>query len=312
MKNELNFLYCLDKNYNIQTNVSIYSLLQNINQKINLFVIHQQLNTFKIPSKITEHLNLKSLSLFEFKKGDYKFPKVEGAHVSEATYYRFFIEEHLPKNVKNLIYLDADILTINDPIDLINNQFNKMNKSEFFISVRSENETENKNLKLSNSKYFNAGVMLINYEKWLKNNMLNDLLEITRLREKDIVFWDQDVLNILFDGNYIELSKSLNYKLEPSHKIINTNEDNDTAIKFIHYSGKFKPWSLKGIQNNFSIRYQDVYRDLYDKKYHLADNWKGNTLKDLIRLIFTGKIFLISFPYSLLMTIFKFLFKNKK
>ena len=103
MKNELNFLYCLDKNYNIQTNVSIYSLLQNINQKINLFVIHQQLNTFKIPSKITEHLNLKSLSLFEFKKGDYKFPKVEGAHVSEATYYRFFIEEHLPKNVKILM-----------------------------------------------------------------------------------------------------------------------------------------------------------------------------------------------------------------
>ena len=91
--------------------------------------------------------------------------------MSEATYYRFFIEEHLPKNVKNLIYLDADILTINDPIDLINNQFNKMNKSEFFISVRSENETENKNLKLSNSKYFNAGVMLINYEKWLKKDV---------------------------------------------------------------------------------------------------------------------------------------------
>lgn len=312
MKNELNFLYCLDKNYNIQTNVSIYSLLENINEKINLFVIHQELSTFEIPSKITEHLNLKSLSLYEFKKGDYKFPKIEGAHVSEATYYRFFIEEHLPKNIKNLIYLDADILTVNNPIDLINKQFDKMNKSEFFISVRSENETENENLNLSNSKYFNAGVMFINYENWLKNNMLNELQEITRLREEDLVFWDQDVLNIFFDGKYIELSKFLNYKLEPSYKKINTGKDNDTSIKLIHYSGKFKPWSLKGIQNNFSISYQNVYRDLYDKKYHLADNWKVNTLKDLIRLIFTGKIFLISFPYSLIMTIFKFLLKNKK
>ena len=32
----LNFLYCFDQNYNIQALVSIYSLLENITEKINI------------------------------------------------------------------------------------------------------------------------------------------------------------------------------------------------------------------------------------------------------------------------------------
>ena len=38
----MNFLYCFDKNYNIQALVSIYSLLENITEKINIHIIHNQ------------------------------------------------------------------------------------------------------------------------------------------------------------------------------------------------------------------------------------------------------------------------------
>ena len=35
--------------------------------------------------------------------------------------------------------------------------------------------------------------------------MLKNLVEITKNRTEDLVFWDQDVLNIYFDGEYLEL-----------------------------------------------------------------------------------------------------------
>ena len=42
----LNFLYCFDQNYNIQALVSIYSLLENITEKINIHIIHKEPETF--------------------------------------------------------------------------------------------------------------------------------------------------------------------------------------------------------------------------------------------------------------------------
>ena len=49
----MNFLYCLDENYNIQSFISILSLLENCNEKINLFIIHKNPKSFsKYISKI--------------------------------------------------------------------------------------------------------------------------------------------------------------------------------------------------------------------------------------------------------------------
>ena len=142
--------------------------------------------------------------------------------------------------------------------------------------------------------------------------MLKNLIDITKNRKEDLVFWDQDVLNIYFDGEYLELSKYLNYKLDSSpyqekEKIVLNNE-----VRLIHYSGKFKPWSLKGIENNFSIFYQEIFRSLFSSKYHLADNWKVNTLKDFTKIIFSGRIFKISYPISLIATAIKFLISKRK
>ena len=48
----LNFLYAFDKNYNIQAFVSIYSVLQSITEKINLFLILDDTNIdISIPLK---------------------------------------------------------------------------------------------------------------------------------------------------------------------------------------------------------------------------------------------------------------------
>ena len=37
----LNFLYCCDENYNLQFQTSVFSLLENISEKINIYLIHK-------------------------------------------------------------------------------------------------------------------------------------------------------------------------------------------------------------------------------------------------------------------------------
>ena len=139
------------------------------------------------------------LNIYDFKNNNFIFPKVDGAHVS-GHLLRFFIEEYLPNSLDYITYLDADIVTVNNPARIIGEQINELKKSNYLVSVSSELQSQNQSLKLKNSKYFNAGVMLIDYKKWIRKNMLDNLIDITNKRKEDLFFWDQDVLNIYFSG----------------------------------------------------------------------------------------------------------------
>ena len=308
----MNFLYCFDENYNIQASVSIYSLLENVNKKVNIFIIHKNKSSILFPKEILEHKNLNTLNIYEYKPSSFSFPNIENAHVSEATYYRFFIDQYLPKTLETIVYLDADIVCVSNPINLIEDEILKIKKTKLIISARLENESLNENLKLKNSSYFNAGVLIINNKKWIEQGIGKKLIDTTSERQEDLEFWDQDSLNIVFDGNFLHMSKFLNFNLNmfPYEKVASHKLDKN--VKFIHYFGKFKPWSLKGIENEKTKYYQKYYRKIYKKKYHLSDNWKVNTIKDLFKIIFTGRIFNIEYPFSLIFLTIQFLFRDKR
>ena len=65
------------------------------------------------------------------------------AHVSEATYYRLFIEDYLPSEIDNFLYLDADIICCNDPIPILDEIIFKLKKSNKIISAVSEIKNNN-------------------------------------------------------------------------------------------------------------------------------------------------------------------------
>ena len=44
--NKNNFLYCFDENYNKQALISIISLLDNLKEKINVYIIHNRPDSF--------------------------------------------------------------------------------------------------------------------------------------------------------------------------------------------------------------------------------------------------------------------------
>ena len=311
----LNFLYCFDQNYNIQALVSIYSLLENITEKINIHIIHKEPETFsRYYKKINGHQNIANFNIRKFDVSNFNFPNIEKAHVSEATYYRFFIETFIDEKIDNLIYLDSDIVCVNNPLNEIKTTINELNNSDLIISAKSELQSLSENLELKSGKYFNAGVMIIKTTEWNRKNLQDELTNLTEQHKEKLQFWDQDVLNIYFDGKYLELSKHLNSTLDmkPFEKISTFDSIETNEIKLIHYVGKFKPWSLRGIVNKKSEFYQNYYRELFSEKYHLKSSRKLNTIRDLIGSLKYGVFFQTKYSFRLFLLIINFLIKIKK
>jgi len=306
----MNFLYCFDNNYNIQASLSIHSLLEHLETKADIHIIHKDPASFsKLLQKIKKHKNLSNIYIYKFNK-NMDFPKLEESHVSEATYYRIFISDYLDENIKNLIYLDADTLVVNNIESELVSIFKDLNMSDNIIAAKTDiNLSEHSKRLTGNEKYFNAGVMFINYQKWLSNNCLEGLLFKMKEIQNEIIFWDQDVLNAYFDGGYLEINDSHNYKVDVDDS--NQGKLDIKNIKILHYVGKSKPWTVRGASKENSIYYQNKYQELFFLPYHISNNWKRQAYDDLINLYKGKHIKRLRNPFGFIISVLYFLIKAR-
>ena len=280
----LNILYCLDENYNYQALTSIISVLDSSTEKLNIFIIHKNPKSLNnLPNKIIEHNNLNDIKIIKFEAKNKYFPNIENTHISEATYYRLYIENLLPKNIDEVLYLDCDVICINDPIEAISNLSKKTKESKNIIAVKTEfvKDNENReffeNLNSNLKRYFNAGVMYIDLKQWRKFNVEKKSLKIIEEKQKDLLYWDQDVLNILFENRYLEIEEKLNFKVGGDRLYSNELTVSNNEI-FIHYMGSKKPWTLEGLIDKNSLYYQLNFMKIYQNNYHIVNNWRMYSL----------------------------------
>lgn len=310
MNKALNFLYCFDEGYNIQTEISITSILNKTSCFSNFFIIHKNPETFiKTIEKLKINFPNSKFHIYKFGNELEVFPNIKNSHVSEATYYRLFIENYL-NDIDHILYIDSDVICINDPGEILKSTIKELKESKKMVGVTTEHFLTNENaepfnrLELINNKYFNAGVMLIDLEKWNASNMSYNLTTILKSYSKKIKFWDQDVLNKFFDGDYLELSWLINFRRTHvfPFKFINNN-----AI-FLHYSGKQKPWTIKGALFLDSIYYHEIYKEIFEKNYHIISKGKIKAIKDLLFAIFSLKAFKLNRPISFIWSSLKSIF----
>lgn len=277
----LNFLYAFDHNYNIQGCVSIFSLLENVNKKINIFVVLDDSNSsFEFPEKILNHKYLNNLKIKYIEIGS-SFYNVDQSHVSQATFYRLYLQTLFEEETFDLVYLDSDIVCINNPIEDLEVAFNSMKNENYFVAFtdefyRHENSEPLIRLNMSNDKYFNAGVMLVNLQEWKNNNYsVKANLLIQELKEK-ARFWDQDILNSLIDSNYYTLQNKLNFKTVG----VGENRSLENVI-FVHYSGKSKPWDAGGVFEEAALIYHKFFRQLFKNEFHIKVKNRRNALNKM-------------------------------
>ena len=289
---ELNFVYCFDDNFNLQALTSIKSLLNKITQKANIFIIHKNIESFKkMSSFISEHEKLSSLHIYQFDSTKVNLPPIK-SHVSEATYYRLFISQYLPKNIEFLVYLDADIVSVNDPTSKLLETFSEIKSDGNVIAAKIETTREQEKiffntLDLKSDVKFNAGVLVIDFNAWIKDEVESDLLKILNLRHNEIFDYDQEVLNIYFDGQFTKLDENLNYQAiggqdENLYSFIEKN------VNFLHYLGKGKPWNVDNYIFSTSKFYQKEFNKLGFDKPHLVFPKNISMLKKFLKLVFSS------------------------
>lgn len=282
---------------------SMVSLLDKIDEKININIIHNSKDVYEsIPQYIKNHKNLNSINIHFFQNEKYIFPNLDNSHVSEATYFRLFIEDYIDKSHDFLIYLDADVVCIKNPIPYFNSKIQSMIDNDFTVAAMNdpgmpEIDERSINLGIKSGRYFNAGVMIINYSKWIDQDIKTKSTQIIKEKKEKLILWDQDVLNIIFDGKFQNIDQEFNYRMD----ILNFSDKEISSIQnnvyLIHYFGKSKPWTLKGINFGISEYYQSEFRKISKNKYHIVHKWKRDSLNYIFEIIFSTKLFKLKFPF---------------
>ncbi len=312
----LNIVYAIDENYNKQAYLSICSILENISTDCYIFIIHESKNTFEVYKEMIEELfkNV-NIKLFNFKNQEnLYFPNLNNVHVSSATYFRLFFDQYIPKTVKQFVYIDADAFCLQDPTESIKITFQQMKENEYILGVRTEHTTKDLEFerikKLGvNSKYFNAGVMFVDYEKSLESKLFQKL-RIKLIEIKDLIeFWDQDVLNSFFNGNYFEINNNLNFD---SNRLDLEKNITSEKIVFLHFKGSKKPWTIEGVFDNSAIFYTNLFQKYNLGSYHITSRWRKDLLIKYLKSIANFKIFRLNNPLKFSFSVLSVLVKNNE
>jgi len=318
----LNFVLCFDENYNDVAYLFLHTLLEKVTEKINVFIIHNRPSSFSnVINEINKNKFLNEVKIYEFDRDLSIFPGITHGHISEATYYRFFFDDFLPKDLDYFLYVDADIICYKNPLDLIYNDIKRLIKSEYILAARTEVFKEKEiephweRLNLKGTRYFNAGVLLINYQKWLSENISEKLYKNLEEFKEILLYWDQDVLNMVIDDKYLEINPNLNFDL-----FISSNQNNLSPLKhfgqdaldnmsLLHYTGSIKPWTVRGSFNKKARYFHDAYYELFKVKYWIKNTWRVSALTQLILGILKLHIKNLKYPFSFIKIVLKSLTK---
>lgn len=152
-------------------------------------------------------------------------------------------------SVSRLLYLDADLLVFADLSELWQHDLQgHVLGAASWVTVRESNDFgfyEARGLPTDNS-YFNAGVLLIDCEKWNKSEATSRCLAEGQIHGKDLPSADQTILNLMFANEYSQIERRFNTPVSAGRTLLSPE---DYARRVVHLVARPKPWDTFGSLN---------------------------------------------------------------
>lgn len=113
----------------------------------------------------------------------------------KSCFYRLFLPRYLPAEIEKILYLDVDVVVLDDLAELWNAPLD----DEFVAAARDVYVPDSHKKMIGVSQeypYFNSGVLLMNVKKWRDENIVEKLLEQCDELAGKSYYLDQDYLNL--------------------------------------------------------------------------------------------------------------------
>ena len=173
--------------------------------------------------------------------------------ISHASWYRLFLGELLPTEVKHVLYLDADTVVVGSLEGLRDmlTDFSANHGSAIRAVESSQRMDHFSQFQQVGNRYFNAGVLLVDVVKFRQETSAQQLADTAKRFGSKLRFHDQDVLNLHFGNDFVPLDSK--YNTMRSTRI----SDSDSIV---HFVGPRKPWLASGRHHPYSSSYRKARR----------------------------------------------------
>ncbi|CAJ1180712.1 General stress protein A [Companilactobacillus paralimentarius] len=266
----MNLLFAIDDRVVDQLLTVLYSIKRNTSAtSFSVYVIQDKklTHTQRIIQvckrlKMTYHPIIVSNTHFDKAPVTDRYPK--------TIYYRLLAYEYLPKNLKRVLYLDTDVLVINDLKKLYNMDFDGYWYAAASHIALDVTDSLNK-IRLGNfdtDGYYNSGVILMNLPEEREHVKAEDIYGYIRIKNLALFLPDQDILNGLY-GQHIKKIPDEIYNYDARMNPLYYTKSNgvwdiDWVIEhtsILHFCGRDKPWKPD---------YKERFSGLYKHYAHVA------------------------------------------
>lgn len=264
----MNLLFSIDDHYTTQLETVLLSIKLNTAPcPVDVYVLQKQplkraaeLKQFCQQLKMTYHPVMVRDELFENAPVTDRYPT--------TIYYRLLAHELLPDNLHKVLYLDADLLCINDLHALYDTDLTGyLYASAIHTGLTNTTEVINK-IRLQNfdaDGYYNSGVLLMNLDAIRDRVKPEDIFDY--IRQHVLLLPDQDVLNALY-GKYIKTVPDELYNFDTRNgRIYETISFGEWTLDWVikhtvilHYCGRDKPWLTRKNSGRYTALYKNYYQ----------------------------------------------------
>lgn len=306
-REKINLVLACDDNYAQHAAITLMSAYEKCNKSYCI-------DSYILDGGISEEKKLKIIESLNQYNGNVRFiyvdsSKFKNSYISfqytPAIYYRLDLPNVLNSDIKKCLYVDCDLLFMDDISKLwnIDLQGRPIGAIEDVGLTTSKKGRREKLLSIGlegNMCYFNSGVVLMDLQQWRKKGYSKKALDLAF--HKKFTSHDQDILNLLFLNNWKQIDLRWNvippiFYLFP--KLLFSRKERARAIAaknnigILHYAGRYKPWEFKRFN-----KFNDYYYDLLSKSAFCdvnmpqisKQNIGRNFEKEILRLCIANSI----------------------
>lgn len=173
----------------------------------------------------------------------------EKHYISKESYYRILIPNLLDEGISKALYLDCDMIVRTDISELWDTNIEEFDLAAVdertFLTEENIKGKMNRLSLPSDSYYFNAGLLLMNLDRWRAKNIPSEIAEFIQNNPDKLELLDQDALNAVLNNRWLPLDQKWNYFYTRSKKLP------FTSAAILHFQGPIKPWNSRQIEKGY-------------------------------------------------------------